>query len=592
MKKRNTLEYKIKTYFSLIFFFMIILIGIIIMQYSNERYQEQSYQYLRNTVESNISLLDKYFSSLQNVARLIVSDQDVRTAVAYRNQVKEIDYSIELYNQRNVDEKLQQLKIMPYIKNAVIIGSNQKGLYSYKGNVKEDYDFARQKWFNSLKNIGKVSISGSYFSGFHPTDYLLNGEREDTISMVTPIQNKVSYDFKNNSYLLCDVDISSILLANTGENGVQLVINNGTEWIHLSDLAGVSNRQIEEIKRNYRKGEEAFLVKSRGWGEDDLLVVRNTTNTTGWNILGIKSLKGIQDTKRTVFLFILGMIFLSAIIIAIVSGVISKTILNPVNQLIRSFNKIANGDYSVTFEKNSSEEISMLSRTAENMIQNMLKLSDEVLLEQKKLSKEQMRALQNQINPHFLNNVLQSIKALSLNGEVEKISKLSTLLGKILSYSVYQPYEKVAIETELQYTEHYMMIQNIRFDNKIFYSIHCEKELKNERVPKLIVQPLVENALIHGFKDQETGVLNIIIEKDQSDICIIVTDNGMGMEDELVKRINEELTYKDTYSALKSIGLLNVNQRIKSEFGDAYGVKLISKIQKGTSVIITLPSIS
>ncbi|WP_190284789.1 sensor histidine kinase [Bacillus sp. S3] len=562
------------------------------MQYSNERYQEQSYQYLRNTVESNISLLDKYFSSLQNVARLIVSDQDVRTAVAYRNQVKEIDYSIELYNQRNVDEKLQQLKIMPYIKNAVIIGSNQKGLYSYKGNVKEDYDFARQKWFNSLKNIGKVSISGSYFSGFHPTDYLLNGEREDTISMVTPIQNKVSYDFKNNSYLLCDVDISSILLANTGENGVQLVINNGTEWIHLSDLAGVSNRQIEEIKRNYRKGEEAFLVKSRGWGEDDLLVVRNTTNTTGWNILGIKSLKGIQDTKRTVFLFILGMIFLSAIIIAIVSGVISKTILNPVNQLIRSFNKIANGDYSVTFEKNSSEEISMLSRTAENMIQNMLKLSDEVLLEQKKLSKEQMRALQNQINPHFLNNVLQSIKALSLNGEVEKISKLSTLLGKILSYSVYQPYEKVAIETELQYTEHYMMIQNIRFDNKIFYSIHCEKELKNERVPKLIVQPLVENALIHGFKDQETGVLNIIIEKDQSDICIIVTDNGMGMEDELVKRINEELTYKDTYSALKSIGLLNVNQRIKSEFGDAYGVKLISKIQKGTSVIITLPSIS
>ncbi|WP_423334949.1 sensor histidine kinase [Neobacillus sp. 19] len=571
---------------------MIILIGIIIMQYSNERYQEQSYQYLRNTVESNISLLDKYFSSLQNVARLIVSDQDVRTAVAYRNQVKEIDYSIELYNQRNVDEKLQQLKIMPYIKNAVIIGSNQKGLYSYKGNVKEDYDFARQKWFNSLQNIGKVSISGSYFSGFHPTDYLLNGEGEDTISMVTPIQNKVSYDFKNNSYLLCDVDISSILLANTGENGVQLVINNGTEWIHLSDLAGVSNRQIEEIKRKYRKGEENFLVKSRGWGEDDLLVVRNTTNTTGWNILGIKSLKGIQDTKRTVFLFILGMIILSGIIIAIVSGVISKTILNPVNQLIRSFNKIANGDYSVTFEKNSSEEISMLSRTAENMIQNMLKLSDEVLLEQKKLSKEQMRALQNQINPHFLNNVLQSIKALSLNGDVEKISKLSTLLGKILSYSVYQPYEKVAIETELQYTEHYMMIQNIRFDNKIFYSINCEKELKNVRVPKLIVQPLVENALIHGFKNQEAGVLNIIIEKDQSDICIIVTDNGMGMEDELVKRINEELTYKDTYSALKSIGLLNVNQRIKSEFGEAYGLKLISKIQKGTSVIITLPSIS
>lgn len=590
MKKRNTMEFKMKTYFSLVFFILIIVLGMIIMQYSSKRYQDQSYQYLRNTVELNIRLLDKYFSSLQNVAMLIVSGQDVRTAVAYRNQHTEIDYSIELYNQRNVDEALLQLKILPYIKNAAIIGSGGKALYSYKEHVDENYNFGKQEWFKAIKNMEETSIRNSYFSGYHPTDYLVNSEGIDTISMVTPIQNKLTFDFKNNSYLVCDIDLSPILLANTGREEVQLAINNGTEWLHLPKLEDVSKRQLDEVQKKLGKGENYFFIKGTGSKEHDLLVVTDTTNMDGWNIVGIKSLRDLEDTKFTVLLFIIGTLLVSGIVITFISGVISKNLLIPVNQLVRGFNRITIGDYSVSFPKDSTEEIAVLSKTAENMIQNMLRLSDKLVQEEKKLSEAQLRELQNQINPHFLNNVLQSIKALAVNGEAEKISKVSTLLGKMLSYSVYQPYEKVALETELQYTEHYILIQNIRFNDKFFHSIDCEQGLANIQVPKLIIQPIVENALKHGFMNRESGFLTITAEREQSDICIIITDNGNGMDEGLVNKINEEFAYKNAYSPQRSIGLLNVNQRIRSEFGAAYGLKVISRMNKGTSVIITLPS--
>ncbi|WP_048824023.1 sensor histidine kinase [Bacillus sp. B-jedd] len=592
MKKRNTMEFKMKTYFSIVFFILIIVFGLIIMQYSSKRYQDQSYQYLRNTVELNIRLLDKYFSSLQNVAMLIVSGQDVRTAVAYRNQHKDIDYSIELYNQRNADEALQHLKTVPYIKNAVIIGSDGKALYSYKEHVNENYNFGKQEWFKQIKNMEETSIRNSYFTGFHPSDYLVNGKGADTISMVTPVQNKLAFDFKNNSYLICDVDLSPLLLANTGREEVQLAINNGTEWIHLPESKEVSNSQLNKIKNKLDHGEDYFVIKGKGSKEQDLLVVTATTDTDGWNIVGIKSLKDLQDTKFTVLLFIIGTLLVSGVIITFISGILSKTILNPVNQLVRSFNRITIGDYAVSFPENSTEEIAVLSKTAENMIQNLLRLSDKLLQEEKKLSEAQLRELQNQINPHFLNNVLQSIKALAVNGEAEKISKVTTLLGKMLSYSVYQPYEKVPLETELQYTEHYILIQNVRFEDRIFYSIDCDQELADIMVPKLIIQPIVENALKHGFKNRETGFLTINVERDESDICIIITDNGSGMEEGLVSKMNEEFAYKNSYSPQRSIGLLNVNQRIRSEFGASYGLKLISRNNKGTSVIITLPSIS
>ena len=568
---------------------MLTLVSVIILGYTNSHFKEQSYDYLKDLVQSHLDSLDNNFFGLQRYALLIANNQDVQEAVYYRNHTDKIDYSIELYNQRNVEENLLQLKTMRNIRNAIIIGSDNKALYSLKGDIKLNYDFSDDKWFSDFKKVERKSGNISYFTGFHEVNYIHKNSEIKTISMLTPIPNKIPYISFDHSYIMTDIDLSLTLLDATKEDDVQIGIHDGEEWLLVPQFDQLDDLQKRELQSGLENDQNYFLIKSKKWKNPDLLVVVNTSKTTGWKIIGVKSLQNLRDLEVTILIFISILLIISSIIISFASIGISKTILNPMNRLIEKFNKVAEGDYSVQFRESDSEEIARLSHTAQYMINNIVDLSNEVLLEQEKSAAVQMKVLQNQINPHFLNNVLQTIKGFAVTEDVENISKLTTLLGKILTYSTYQPFEKADIETELNHIENYIAIQNIRYKNKIFYSIHCETELKQVKIPKLIIQPIIENAIEHGFINKKSGLLFISVEEDVSQINIIVTDDGDGMVEDAVNQLNEDIQFKDSYSAQSSIGLLNVAQRIKKEFGEDYGVKVISRINNGTSVIITLP---
>lgn len=568
---------------------MLILVSVIILRYTNSHFQEQSYDYLKDLAQSHIDSLDKNFIQLQRYALLIANNKDVQEAVYYRNNTQDIDYSIELYNQRAVDDKLQQLKSTPNIVNAFIIGAKNEALYSLNGDVKLSYSFSHNKWFRDFKEAEKQTGSISYFTDFHEIDYLLGQSEMKTISMLTPIPNKILYNSLDHSYIMSDIDLSLTLLDATGEHDVQIGIHNDNEWLLSPELNQLDAHQKEVLQESIHSEEDYVLIKSKSWEDPDLLVVMNTSETTGWKIVGIKNLQSLRDIQITILLFITILLVVSGIVISLASMGISKTILNPMNRLVEKFNKVAKGDYSVKFKESNSEEIARLSHTAQHMIDNIVALSNEVLQEQEKYAEVQMKVLQNQINPHFLNNVLQTIKGFAVIDDVDKISRLTTLLGKILTYSTYQPFRRVEIKTELQHIENYIAIQNIRYENKIFYAIDCAEEVKSVEIPKLIIQPVVENAIEHGFINKKSGLLSIAVEEDDEQVSIIVTDDGEGIGETEVTQLNEDLKFKDSYTSQSSIGLLNVAQRIRKEFGEAYGLKVISKVNTGTSVIITLP---
>lgn len=589
-KKRTTLAGKMIRSFSLIFFLMLIIISVIIMKYTNRHFQQQSYEYLKDQAQSHIDLLDNNFLQLQRYALFIANNQDVKDAVYYRNSTDEIDYSIELYNQRNVDEKLLQLKTMPNIENAIIIGSNNKPLYSLKENLKLNYNFNDDQWFNDFKKRVRNSGGTSYFTGFHEVNYLNNSSKGKTISMLTSIPNKIPYLSFDHSYLMTDIDLSLTLSDENQENDVQIGIRNDEEWLLLPQLELLNERQEKELMSNINSNEVYSLIKGERWRQPDLLVVMNTSQTTGWKIVAIKSLQSLHDLEITIFIFIIVLLIIAGITISFASMGISKTILNPMNRLIDKFNRVAEGDFTVKFNEDQSEEIDRLSNTAQYMINNIVDLKDKILLEQEKYAQIQMKVLQNQINPHFLNNVLQAIKGFAITDDMDKISRLTTLLGKILNYSTYEPFKRVEIKTELEHIENYIEIQNIRYNNKIFLSVYCEDALKEIKIPKLIVQPVVENAIEHGFINKQSGLLTIGVEEEDATINIIVTDDGDGIAEDEVKQLNKDLKFKDPYSSETSIGLLNVAQRIKKEYGEEYGLKVISKKNSGTSVILNLPN--
>lgn len=567
--------------FSLAFSLLFLLFGGVILHYNISSARDRSYNYCRKIVESNIALIDSYFEQLQNVSRIIANDKDVLEAVAYRNNTAEIDYGIELAHQRNVLDKIKQADVLGIIDSSYIIGNSGRYLYFYGGAPKKEYDFSTAPWFKSATAGGNASIR---FTPYHATDYLIGGGPE-AVSIVTPIINTTQYVPSGKAYFVCDFRLESILKSESAHKDIQVAIYNGSEPVYFpGELLPEKQRRYAEAALS--QGERSFMLTKAQGAPYTLVAASETSKISGWTILGIMPAPEIDALLVDNTLFVGVLILLSVGIVVLLSGVLSRSILVPMNMLVSNFNRIARGE-SVAFTLTKSAEVNSLSDTAQHMLASIERLSREAIKNQALLAQEQFKVLQHQINPHFFNNTLQSIKALAVGGDTGAISRITTLLGRILSYSVYNPLDRVRLCEELAYIENYIVLYKARYPD-ITYDIDCPAGLGETRVPKLIIQPIVENSIEHGFTGMKEGHIRICAEEDEGDIHIVVSDNGAGFGPGKLKEIQEQL-HSGGEPRGESIGIQNVHRRIQSIYGARYGIRILSEASRNTSVIITIP---
>lgn len=203
-------------------------------------------------------------------------------------------------------------------------------------------------------------------------------------------------------------------------------------------------------------------------------------------------------------------------------------------------------------------------------------------------------ALQNQINPHFLYNALEAIRSDALLADCEEIAETTEALATFFRYTISNVQEYVTFSDELDNTENYFTIQRCRFGDKLELELEMEnEELLEARMPKLILQPLVENAVVHGLEGQvEHGTVRITIENSENTLFLRVKDNGIGISEEQVVQLNEEFVHGTPISGGQKrggIALRNVNSRIRLMFGENYGLRIFSAKGIGTECCVTLP---
>lgn len=582
----NSLRRQMIVSFSAAFICIIILFGGGLFCYNKYHYPRQSYQYCRRIVAANIALTDNYFSQLKNVSGIVSRDSDIVNAVSYRNKNKDVDYSIELYNQRRVAAKIEQLNVLHDITNAVIVGDAGEYLYYYGSSPVIGYNFWQQPWFSEHVDMSGMSVT---FTGFHPTDYLLNTGERSTVSLITPIMNPSQYVTRQVSYLVCDFNLEPILAEKDRDSDTSIAIYNGTTPVYYPADGGLAEAQERQLTSYLEAGEESFTISKCRENPVSYLVVSEKSTVSGWNILGIMPLTELEQIEWTNGLFVVAMMIGACLMILLVSSRISKFILVPMNGLIDSLNQIARGEKGVRLPVTKSMEINRISVTVSEMLESIDDLTKEILKEQQKLSEEQLKALQHQINPHFLNNTLQTIKAMAVCKDTESISRITTLLGKLLSYSIYNPYDLVPLSDELSYTENYIALQNISWEGKIRCGVDGLEKAEKILAPKLIIQPIIENAIEHGFKRHEGGHITISVEEEDKEYYVAVTNSGMSMDEKKVEELNRILETGGTYEQNKSIGLLNVSERLKSCFGEQAGVRIFSRTGMNTSIVLTIP---
>ncbi len=374
---------------------------------------------------------------------------------------------------------------------------------------------------------------------------------------------------------------------------------------------------IESIFRHaeYEDNEECFVVDANGYclysnvedyiGENVLeYIEEQSTNensiviTTSADDYGLctsvivksESVYGsIISFKRMLQLVCI----ISVGIIVLSSFVISKKMTKPIYDMMQQMEKVETGDFAINLESNGTDEIGILSDRFNQMCITLENYINQSYVAKLKQNQAEMTALKSQIYPHFLYNTLEIIRMTAIEEEEERVGKMIEALSEQIRYIIGNLDDMVPIEKELEIVRKYIYLINCRYQSKIQLEIN-RNDGSHYFVPKLILQPVVENAYVHGLKPKNgTGIIQIDITQAEEDIEISVMDNGVGMSEDRIQKIyelfeSEDIGIKNEYN-WQSIGIKNVNDRIRYMYGKEYGVTITSKEGFGTNVSIKVP---
>lgn len=322
---------------------------------------------------------------------------------------------------------------------------------------------------------------------------------------------------------------------------------------------------------------------------DGVIYTVKTLDNCDWKIIGVAYLDETVNERVSAMISASVLIFIIVVLMTFVSSsLFSYLFTKPAKKLAHAMKDFEDNAADFVFEPiEGSVEVNNLSDSFEHLVKRIQRLMEEVKNEETTLRKTELKALQAQINPHFLYNTLDSISWMCEEGKNEEAVAMVNALAKLFRISISRGHEIIPIEKEVQHAECYLQIQKYRYTNHFDYEFEVEESCKEYLCNKITLQPLIENALYHGLNMIDEGHIAIRIFEDGEDVIMEVEDNGSGMTEEQV----EELFVNDGTDH-HGIGVKNVNDRIKIYFGDKYGIKVRSELDEGTCVTIRIPKIT
>ncbi|MCI2256356.1 sensor histidine kinase [Domibacillus sp. PGB-M46] len=273
----------------------------------------------------------------------------------------------------------------------------------------------------------------------------------------------------------------------------------------------------------------------------------------------------------------------------IIAALLAWGVAKPLQHLTEQMKRVEKGDFNVVFNRQSNDEVGMLSDRFQTMIKEIQGLIREKYQIELKQKEAEMYALQSQINPHFMYNTLETIAMTVEEDDKDTVVDMVTILGRMLRYSLSNKEKLVTIHQELQHIRDYLTIQSYRFEDELAFRIDVQVNGNKEYIPKFILQPLVENALEHAFVPGKQLVVTVLIVRDGNEIQMSVSDNGAGMSKIKLLEIRQLLTLQTDLNRDHHFGILNVNGRLVLHYGKTYMLQVDSEKNIGTTMRIRVP---
>lgn len=377
-----------------------------------------------------------------------------------------------------------------------------------------------------------------------------------------------------------DVDLAS--------GGYLYVIDGDGEFIYHPRQQLIYAGLLEEnnlVAASYPDGShlETFQGQQRQ-------VTVKTVGYTGWKLVGVVP---TQDSDLPgLFLFGLSLLLFFIFLMAFLNFRISAYISDPIRRLEQSIKELESGRENVEIDEAGCYEIQRLSHTVRSMVSTMRHLMEDIIEQEGQKRRSELEVLQSQINPHFLYNTLDSVIWMTESGRQEEAIQMVTSLARLFRIALSRGNSMIPLADELEHARHYMTIQQIRYKNRFETKITAQPCTEGLYTLKLIVQPILENAIYHGMASAEDdGLISVTAYRQGDDLIIDVADNGLGMRPEVAASLLDE-NRPDVRTSGSGIGVRNVHQRIRLTFGPQYGLTILSEPDEGTLVRIRIPALN
>lgn len=352
---------------------------------------------------------------------------------------------------------------------------------------------------------------------------------------------------------------------------------------------------VDRIEQNLLEGNK-YEDNIEIW-ENDIQIVTSLVQDSIFQYIYYE-IRGIQQSRMEYQNFFITMIrfsvlaFICILLLTLfLSYYIPLSITKPIIRLSEVTSQVAKGDLTVRSDVRTGTEVGVLSDSLNTMIDKINELLEQVKTEQTRLRKAEFELLQSQINPHFLYNTLDAIVWLAEAGEQKKVVSMVGSLSDFFRTSLNQGKDIIPIREEILHVTSYLEIQQVRYQDILQYEINVPEELNKYLIPKITIQPLVENALYHGIKNKRgKGMITVKGKREKDFFVLQVIDNGIGIEKNRLLQVREEI-YNKVLTGKDMYGLYNVNERIRLNFGEQYGISVESEYGEGTIVNVVLPYI-
>lgn len=549
-------------------------------------YREKTDYSMEQSVSQAISFTESYLRNMTYLANMVEDNGVIQNTLSADGFGEERPYMEQWLEYYELNKEFNSYEISNsvyrfclYVPDEVMYAGNQ---YYFDGvsRLKERSDYVDLRY---ALNRGEDYVAIS-----RERDGV---DQQDTSQMVTLYHRIASKKEKEEELGICSISVSAKYFqdimknANITSEGLVYLMSENGRMITSSNSSILQKMQKKGILLNY--GAELFMEKKKE-GQKEYYITRQNVDGASWQMILIIPESEYEDQYRFLWLSAALMLGSMIAVIVLMSYLLSGYYVGRLKKLNAEMTGLESGNLNANLPITTEEdEIEEIYHNFNGMVQEVQRLMQEHYQLGKEVKMAEVRALQAQINPHFLYNTLDLINWISMDYGAEEIGTLTWNLARFYRLSLNHGKSLISIGEEVEHVEVYVNIENYHFDNAISLEVDVPEELKNYACLNIILQPFVENAIVHGIAEKpdiESCEIRIRARREEQDIIFSVQDDGPGVD---VEQMQKE-TQQDIRTAQHGYGVRNINFRLKLCFGEKYGVTYLES-EKGTHVEIKIP---